>query len=113
MNKLILALVTATLLIVSSAYAGTLEEANKAYATGNYAEATKQYELAAEQGDAKAQFMLGNMHALGQGVVQDYAKAFYWHKLAAEQGDAKAQYLVGYMFYKGQGVVQDYAKAFK
>ena len=41
----------------------------------NYAEAVKWYRLAADQGDASAQFNLGVMYDKGQGVPQDYAEA--------------------------------------
>ena len=33
---------------------------------------------AAEQGDADAQFSLGNINAEGRGVAQDYRQAVYW-----------------------------------
>ena len=41
----------------------------------NYAEAVKWYRLAADQGDARAQFNLGFMYGTGQGVPQNYAEA--------------------------------------
>ena len=52
----------------------------------DYAEAVKWYRLAAEQGDADAQYNLGVMYDNGQGVPQDYAEAVKWYRLAAEQG---------------------------
>ena len=71
------------------------------------AEAVKWYRLAADQGDAKAQYNLGNMYRKGQGVPQDYAEAVKWYRLAAEQGAAYAQYNLGFMYEKGQVVLQD------
>ena len=47
--------------------------------------------LAAEQGDADAQYNLGTMYATGQGLSQNNAEAARWYRLAAEQGDANAQ----------------------
>ena len=47
--------------------------------------------LAAEQGDADAQYNLGTMFATGQGLPQNNAEAARWYRLAAEQGDANAQ----------------------
>ena len=41
----------------------------------------------AEQGDAKAQFMLGIMYYGGVGIPQNYEKAFEWYSKAADQGD--------------------------
>ena len=66
---------------------------------------------AAEQGDAKAQYNVGVMYALGQGVSQDYQIALYWITTAAEQGYALAQDLLGRIFRDGQYVPQDYPKA--
>lgn len=45
----------------------------------------------AEQGDAEAQFTLGQMYAKGQVVKRDYAQARQWYQKAAEQGHADAQ----------------------
>ena len=57
----------------------------------NYTEAVKWYCLAAKQGDAKAQFIIGSMYATGQGVPQNDAEAVRWFRLAAQQGDTRAQ----------------------
>jgi len=48
------------------------------------AEAVKRIRLAAEQGDAKAQFNLGEMYEQGKGVTQDYTEAVKWYRLSAE-----------------------------
>ena len=69
------------------------------------------YRLAAEQGDASAQFNLGVMYNHGYGVPQDYKEAVKWYRLSAEQGDARAQNKLGLMYEKGEGVLQDYAIA--
>jgi uncharacterized protein len=47
----------------------------------DYSEAIKWFRLAAEQGNAKAQFHLGVMYANGQGVTQDYAAAKKFNQL--------------------------------
>ncbi|MEE2933713.1 MAG: tetratricopeptide repeat protein, partial [Pseudomonadota bacterium] len=65
------------------------------------------YTLAAEQGDAFAQFRLGMMYDQGRGVPQDDKTAVKWYRLAAEQGDASAQYNLGLMYRDGYGVPQD------
>ena len=67
----------------------------------------------AEQGDAEAQYMLGEMYNYGLRVPQDYQKAVEWYQKAAEQGYADAQYMLGFMYHHGQGVPQDYQKAVK
>ena len=42
---------------------------------------------AAEQGDAVAQFNLGQMYRTGRGVQQNSETAVMWYTKAAEQGD--------------------------
>jgi TPR repeat protein len=49
----------------------------------DYAEAAHWFREAAEQGEAKAQSMLGVLYALGQGVPQDYVQAHMWINIAA------------------------------
>lgn len=40
----------------------------------------------ARNGHAPAQFMVAEMHHLGQGVAQNYAEAWAWFRLALQQG---------------------------
>ena len=47
--------------------------------------------LAAEQGLANAQFLLGFMYATGKGVAQDYVQAHKWINLAASRTTGEAQ----------------------
>ena len=53
----------------------------------NHAEAVKWFRLAADQGNANAQFNLGLMYANGQGVPQNYVIAHMWYNLAGAGGD--------------------------
>ena len=73
----------------------------------DYKTAVKWWRLAAEQGDAVAQYNLGWMYRKGKGVPQDDKTAMKWYRLAAEQGDADAQYNLGLMYANGKGVPQD------
>ena len=57
----------------------------------DYSEAVKWYRKAAEQGNAKAQCLLGLMYTLGQGVSRDKSEAVNWFRKAARQGDTNAQ----------------------
>ena len=66
---------------------------------------------AAEQGDAKAQFVLGSRYANGEGVLKDEAEAVRWYRLAAESGEAIAQSILGQMYVLGQGVRKDFGLA--
>lgn len=74
----------------------------------NYVNATIK---AAEQGDAKAQFLLGTMYDDGKGVPQDYKQAVVWYRKAAEQGSSSGQILLGTMYDDGRGVPQNYKEA--
>ena len=47
-------------------------------------------EKAAEQGDHKAQYELGEAYYYGKGVLQSYSKAKYWREKAAFQGEFNA-----------------------
>ena len=71
------------------------------------AEAVRWFRLAAEQGNANAQFNLGVMYANGEGVLKDEAEALRWFRLAAEQGNANAQNNLGVMYFTGEGVLKD------
>ena len=56
----------------------------------NYQTAVKWYKLAAEQGHAKAQFLLGVMYEQGQGISQNIIYAYMWFNIAASQGNKDA-----------------------
>ncbi len=75
-----------------------------AYERGDYGTALKEFRPLAEQGDALAQFLLGRMYDLAQGVPQDYQEAMKWYRLAAEQGFALAQSNLGGMYISSHGV---------
>jgi localization factor PodJL len=67
---------------------------------------------AATNGDASAQYEIGQRYANGSGgVPQDNEQAAYWLNRAAEQGLAPAQYRLGTMFEKGLGLPENPTKA--
>ena len=76
----------------SVAYAQDSQKAKKAYENGDYAIALKEWRLLAEQGNADAQYNLGEMYRNGEGVTQDYNEALKWFLLATERGNANAKY---------------------
>ena len=65
----------------------------------------------AEQGDAEAQFNLGECHRKGEGVEQNLKQAVNWYQKAAKQGNAKAQCHLGICYYIGTVVVLNYKQA--
>ncbi len=52
----------------------------------------------AEDGDAGAQYYLGNMYSDGKGVPENDKTAVEWYTLAAEQGHVYAQLYLGWSF---------------
>jgi len=82
-----------------------------AYKRKEYKTAYKLWLPLAEQGNAKAQYILGVMYVKGLGVPKDYKEAVKWFRLAAEQGITLAQYNLGVMYAEGEGVPQDYVSA--
>ena len=68
-------------------------------------------QIEAAQGDASAQFKLGMMYRIGEGVPENAAKAAVWFENAAAQGNANAQYELGVMYRIGEGVPENPAKA--
>lgn len=78
-----------------------------------YDQRFKRWEAKAQQGDAGAQYHLGNAYLRGTEVTRDYKKALQWFEKAATQDDAKSQYKLGYLHFKGDGVPKDYGKAFR
>jgi TPR repeat protein len=118
------------------------EKAPFRLAEQDYKEAVKWFRLAAEKGNADAQFFLGQSYFFGDGVSQDSTEAVKWFRLAAEQGlaeaqfslglacvedkesikwwrlaaaqgNANAQYCLGHAYSKGGGVPKDHIKAFQ
>ena len=79
----------------------------------DYAQAEKWYRKAAEQGNAHAQFALGQMYDVGNGVPKDSAEAIKWYRKAAEQNNALSQFALGQIYYKSFGVPKDTVEALK
>ena len=58
----------------------------RAYQSGDYETALREWKPLAEQGDAVAQNNFGFMYSEGLGVPQDYMESWKWYRKAAEQG---------------------------
>jgi hypothetical protein len=70
--------------LAGAALAGPLDDAQAAYNRGDYATALQLIRPLADQGDARAQSILGLMYESGRGVPQDYAEAVKWYRKAAD-----------------------------
>lgn len=98
--------------LVLPAAAG-LDEGMAAYERSDYALALTEFQPLAKAGDPAAQYRLGQMYFLGQGVAQNPAEAAKWFKSSAEKGNAGAQYHLGLLFDTGRGVKENAAEAAK
>jgi len=97
--------------INSEKTAQLMQQARKAFGNKDYKKTLEIIKPLAEQGDARAQHLLGFMYDQGQGVPQDYKEAVKWFRLSAEQGDEGAQAKLGVLYLRGRGVPQDYVLA--
>ena len=104
----------ALLLAAASAFAQSgFDRGAAAYKRGDYAGALAVFRPLAENGDAKAQSILGLMYSYGEGVPVDYREASRWYRRAAEQGSSVAQYNLGMLYLDGKGVTQNTDEAVK
>jgi len=116
MKKTLTALMVAFTLLVASvgvSFAQDYKKGEKAYVQGDFATAVREWWPLAEQGNVFAQFNMGLMYDIGQGVPQDYKEAVKWYRKSAEQGHVAAQSNLGRMYRDGQGVAQHYKEAVK
>ena len=104
--------VFATLLITPIFFV-TVEKGSAAYAQGDYAKALSILRPLADDGDATAQFYIGEMYRFGRGVKKDEARAANWYKKGAVNGSSDAQYALGMMYANGIGLDVDYVEAYR
>lgn len=71
-------------------------------------ETIKNHIEAAEQGNAFAQWLLGELYLNGKG---DFINAMKWYTKSADQGYAAAQFSLGCLYYEGSYVKEDLLKA--
>ena len=110
--------ITAALILLlacaaSTAVAGPLEDGQAAFKREDYVAALKAWKPLADQGNADAEFHLGEMYANGHGVLLNHGRALKWYRKAAAQGNADAQDALGFMYKSGLGVPRDFVEAIK
>ena len=79
----------------------------------NFTKAAKWLKLAANNGHADAQNLLGHMYLKGEGVSRDLIVAVKCFRMAAELGHAEAQCALGECFWAGKGTQINYAEAYE
>ena len=85
----------------------------KAYDAGDFKTAMKEWLPLAQAGDAEAQFRVGRLYDVGEGVPRNAEKAISWYQKSAEQKNLNAAFNLGSIFYEGTLVKKNYAKAYK
>src|SRR3979490_500156 len=85
------AVVTAQLLGTSAAFARPWEDGMAAYNRGDYVPAIRAFRTLAQQGNARAQNVLGVMFRKGEGVPKTPVRAHRWFRFAAKRGEAGAR----------------------
>jgi uncharacterized protein len=94
--------------------AGPFEDATAAFNRGDYEAVLRVVRPLADQGNAKAQALLGTMYENGEGMAQDLAEGVKWLRKAAEGGEVSAQDYLGVLYATGDsGLEQDYSQAAK
>jgi TPR repeat protein len=83
--------VAAQILGIAGAAAGPWEDGMASYNSGDYMPAIRLFRPLAEQGNARAQHLIGVMYHRGQGVARNSVRAFAWFSLAAAHGDREAK----------------------
>lgn len=79
----------------------------------DYATAVALWSRLADEGDARAQFKLGELYHEGLGVNPDITRAMQWYLLAAEQGHAEAQNNLGIIYDDGDEIRANFRTAMK
>jgi TPR repeat protein len=82
--------------------ADDLDEGIAAYQQQDYQAAFTAWNRAAQQGDADAEYNLGQLYRLGQGVQTSYLTAQSHYIKAAEKNHPLAELQLGTMFYSGK-----------
>ncbi len=82
-----------------------------AYKRGDYEAAAALLRPLAEEGDPRAQYVLGRMRFYGQAFKQDSSAAALWYRRSAEQGYAPAQLAFALALEGGWGVAREPERA--
>jgi TPR repeat protein len=111
--RFLLALFLVLLMLPALAQADQLQDGLAAADRRDYQTALKLLQPLADQGNAEAQYDLGNMYLDGPNGKPDFAEAAKWYRKAADQGNVVGQFAVGNMYKNGHGVKKDPAEAAK
>jgi cell division septation protein DedD len=103
LDRRIVLAAAAALLGMGGAAAADLKSGDQAWQAGDYATAIREWTALAQQGNADAQYDLGQAYRLGKGVPANPELAESWISKAARQGHPEAEAIYGLMLHtKGQ-----------
>jgi hypothetical protein len=86
--------------LVHAAPTETLQDAQTAIEAGDKVRALGIYIMLAQEGNAKAEYNLGQMYISGDGVPQDVEEAQNWYRRSAEHGYSDAQHMLGSLHFR-------------
>lgn len=101
----------ATILLLAAAGPAAADACGDAYGKKDWAAALSACTAAADKGNAKAGYRLGQMYRKGSGVKKDAAMAAGWYRKAADLGVRQAQMKLGDLYFRGKGVAKDPVQA--
>jgi uncharacterized protein len=81
---------------------------------GNSKESCRWGNIAASNGSAEAQFILGEFYQNGSTsceISKDVSQAMLWYSKAATQGYGSAQDELAFLYFNGEEIPQDYSRA--
>jgi len=79
---------------------------------GHYGTARDNFKALAEQGNSRAQILLGIMYSEGRGIKRNVPEARVWYQRAAVQGDTQAQFLLGLSYINRYAKFRDHEMAY-
>jgi TPR repeat protein len=97
---MLVASAAASLFLGAAAASADVKQGVDAWQAGNFAAAVTAWRPLADQGDADAQFNLGQAYKLGRGVPMDLRIAQGWYEKAARQGHGQAQAILGLVLFQ-------------
>lgn len=98
--KLLVSGLTIALVALGTAARADVKTGVDAWSRGDYAAAIKEWRPLAINGDADAQFNLGQAYKLGRGVPVDFKLAEGWYRKAADQGHFQAEDNLGLILFQ-------------
>jgi uncharacterized protein len=90
----------ATMLMAAAPAFADVKAGVDAWSRGEYATAIKEWRPLAINGDADAQFNMGQAYKLGRGVPVDFKLAEGWYRRAADQGHLQAEDNLGLILFQ-------------